>query len=77
MKRDKKQSFGHMEIIESLLHQIEGKDAQINVLVDEVKSLEKTVSRLSDEIATLRRALYGTSSERSVAISNEEITKKF
>lgn len=62
MKRNQKQGFDQMEIIESLLRQIEGKDAQIDVLVDKVKSLEMTVSSLTDEISTLRRALESKNS---------------
>lgn len=59
------------ELIQSLLKQLEGKDemikallAKIDSLEGTISSLENTVQKMADEMSTLRRMHFGTSSEK-------------
>lgn len=72
MKMDKNTEINMVEMVGSLLKQIEAKDEMINALLEHTKelehtvsSLEQTISKLNDQMATLQRSLYGTKSEKT------------
>jgi hypothetical protein len=57
---------------EGLKRQLEGKDVLIRALVEKVYSLEDTIKKMEEEMGTLKRMHFGTSSEKTHSkVSNE------
>lgn len=57
---------------EGLKRQLEGKDVLIRALVEKVYSLEDTIKKMEEEMGTLKRMHFGTSSEKThPKVSNE------
>lgn len=57
---------------EGLKRQLEGKDVLIRALVEKVYSLEDTIKKMEEEMGTLKRMHFGTSSEKThQKVSNE------
>ena len=55
-----------------LKRQLEGKDVLIKSLVEKIYSLEDTIKKMEEEMGTLKRMHFGTSSEKTHAKVSQE-----